>query len=215
LSRAPKVRFARTVRTGAHVPRGRERPGAREPLIGPFGVATVTASLAFLCAGLAWPQAAGALLRIFVVLLSIGFVLARAYEALLPSSAPDAYSPFDGDAVGHTPATEPQALRSLGHDLSAADSPRRSERTPVPWSVRHTVIEEASRRLAEHHGLSLAERADHDTIRSLVSEPTWLLLSSGADAHPESRGSRARGSAGGPVVPLSRLGTILDEVERL
>lgn len=182
------------------------------PAVGPLGIATILASLAFLAAGIAWPQAAEAWLRLLLATLATGFVAGRAYEALRPvSKRQDLYSPFDGHTITASPPTAPHALRDLTRQLDTADDERRARRTEIPRSVRWTVIDEASRRLAEHHGLSLGEPGHRANIRSLVSAPTWSLIApSDPGPHPA-----PRPAAHDPRVPLSQLGRILDDLERL
>lgn len=182
------------------------------PAVGPLGIATILASLAFLAAGIAWPQAAEAWLRLLLATLATGFVAGRAYEALRPvSKRQDLYSPFDGEAITASPPTAPHALRDLTRELDAADDKRRARRTHIPRSVRWTVIDEASRRLAEHHGLSLDEPSHHAGIRALVSAPTWSLIAP-SDTEPRTASLPA---TDGPRVPLSQLGRILDDLEKL
>lgn len=176
-----------------------------------FGVSVMITCLAFLLAGIAWPQAAEALLRLLFVTLAAGFVVARAYEAMVPLRTTREFSPFDGDTAARTPPATPRVLRDLTAELGAADDDRLAHRTPIPWPVRWTLIEEATRRLADHHGLSLHDPVHHSDIRTLVSEPTWLLIGPRAPAP----GPGARPTPDKPTVPLSRLGPILDDLERL
>lgn len=182
------------------------------PPIGPLGVAMVIASLVFLATGIVWPQAAEVWLRLLLVTLAVGFVAGRAHEALLPvSTRPDFSSPFHGNATSPVAPAAPDALRDLTRELEAADDERLALRSEIPRSVRWTVIDEASRRLAEHHGLSLDEPAHRAGIRSLVSVPTWSLIH---PSDPELRPG-TRPFAGSRRVPLSELGRILDDLERL
>lgn len=178
------------------------------PAVGPFGVAMIIASVAFLAAGIIWPQAAEVWFRLLLVTLAVGYLLGRAYDALQPvSTRPDFSSPFHGPAVTRNRPAAPAALRELGRELSAADDARRARRIEIPRSVRWTVIDEATRRLAEHHGLSPREPSHHEPIRSVVSEATWSLI--------RPLGPGARGSAASRHVPLSQLGHILEDLERL
>lgn len=180
-----------------------------DPPVGPFGIAAIVVCVAFLAAGIAWPQAAESLLRLLMVTLAGGFVAARAWRALPARTTRDAYSPFDGTA--RTPAEAPQVLRTLTTELRAADHDRAARRTPIPWPVRRTVIGEAARRLAERHGLDLEDPEQHARIRSLVSEATWLLI----DPRGRERRPGTRATAGSRLVPIARLDSILDELETL
>src|SRR5690606_753020 len=176
------------------------RPSDQEPPIGPLGVATVVVSLAFLLAGIMWPQAASALLRLLLVTLALGYVAGRAYRALLPVSATRSYSPFDAPGAARPAPAAPHALRRLTAELGAANDARRARHTEIPRPVQWALVAEAARRLAEHHGLQLHDPDHHARIRALVSEPTWRLIDPG--------GSRE-------IVPLSRLDVILDDLEKL
>lgn len=182
------------------------------PAVGPLGVAMIIASLAFLAAGIVWPQAAEVWLRLLLVTLAVGFVAGRAHEALLTvGTRPDFSSPFHGHATTRSPPAAPAALRDLTRELRAADDERRAGRAEIPRSVRWTIIDEASRRLAEHHGLSLDEPAHEASIRELVSGSTWSLI------HPSGPAPRPgpRPPGAGQRVPLSQLDRILDDLERL
>jgi len=193
----PRIaREPRILRRASH-PLRRSDP---DPPIGPLGIATIVVSLAFLLAGILWPQAASALLRLLLVTLALGFVAGRAYRALLPVSATRSHSPFDALGLARPAPTAPHALRRLTAELGAADDARRAGRTEIPRPVQWAVIDEAARRLAEDHGLHLHDPDHHARIRALVSEPTWRLIDPG--------GSRE-------LVPLSRLDVILDDLEKL
>ncbi|MFW6080219.1 MAG: hypothetical protein ACODAE_11405 [Gemmatimonadota bacterium] len=180
-------------------------------------------AIAFLAAGLAWPQAAEGLLRLLLATLAVGFIVARAYEAMQPvRPRADTGSPFEGGVADRPPPEAPHVLRRLTKELAAADDARKARRTPVPRSVRWAVIDELSRRLAERHGLSLDDPADHERIRALVSEPTWSLVGPrGAVSDPGTRprpgtrrGGDGRAGGRGPVY-VSELDRILDDLERL
>lgn len=165
-----------------------------------IGAAITVTSMLFLIAGIAWPQAADMLVRAMLATLAVGYVAARAYEALLPvGPAQRTYSPFDGDVATRTPPAAPYALRELTVILRAADDTHRSRSTAIPWTVRQTVTDDIARRLKEHHGLNIGDADHHARIRSLVSAPTWRLL--------------GRGEA--EAVPLSELDTILNDLETL
>lgn len=170
------------------------------------------ACLTFVLAGIAMPDAAETMLRVLLLTLAVGFVVARAYAAMLPATTTqDVYSPFADHTAEPTPPATPRVIRQLTAELAAADDERSARRAPIPWSVRWTVIEEATRRLAERHGLTLDDARHHSTIRSLVSEPTWALLEPG---HPAAGSGASPGAAGRPV-PLSQLDLILDDLEKL
>jgi hypothetical protein len=186
------------------------RTGHVEPTLSPLGVAAIVAGAAFLVAGIAWPQAAEGLLRLLLALLAVGFVLGRAYQAMLPAEmTQDAYSPFHDD--GPPPAAVPPALRDLNAQLRAADRTRDASRAEIPRAVRWRVIDEAARRLSERHGLRLEVPEHRAEIRALVSEPTWRLIASHGTG---SAGPVARAGTTDPV-PLSHLSTILDDLEKL
>lgn len=177
--------------------RVRARGGARP---GPFGIATIAVSVLFLGAAVFAPGSAGALLRLYLLTLALGFVVARGYAAFLPARmTQDFYSPFDGSDPRSGPPAAPEALLRITAELEAVDSPRAAERTAIPRAVRWRVIDEAARRLVDRHGLDLSDPADHDAIRRLVSAEAWKLI------EPAQR----------TVPSLSRLSSILDEVETL
>ncbi|MGD2068902.1 MAG: hypothetical protein PVI57_09550 [Gemmatimonadota bacterium] len=182
-----------------------------EPAVGPFGLVVTGTSLAFLVAAVVWPQAAEMLLRILVVAVACGFVLARAHRAGLPERMTDeSFSPFRSRAEGPGPRAVPLVVRAFGEEVRAADHPRVARRTEIPWVVARTVGREVSRRLAEHHGLRLDRREHHPRIRGLLSEPTWHLVAPTASEEEVDAGTSSYGS-----VPLSRLEPILDDLERL
>lgn len=229
--RAPAASTERGAGTDGHAPvagtshRGVRRSG-REPRTSPpgvpragldlpvglFGIFALAAGLAFLLAGLLWPQAAEALLRLLLATLAVGFVLVRGHRAMRSVRATErSSSPFDRDVATRRPPAAPHVLRRLTADLSAADDARRARRTAIPRTVRWTVVDEASRRLAEHHGLSLDDPTHHPEIRSLVSEPTWSLI---GPRDPRAGPGKRSAGRGGPV-PLTQLDRILDDLEGL
>jgi len=134
------------------------------------------------------------------VTLALGFVASRAYRALLPVAATRSYSPFDALGAARTTPAAPHTLRKLTAELGAANEARRARHTAIPRPVRWAVIDEAARRLAEHHGLHLHDPDHHARIHALVSEPMWLLIDPGESREP---------------VPLSQLDVILDDLEKL
>jgi hypothetical protein len=182
---------------------------AGEDAVGPFGLFAIVASLTFLAAGIVWPQAAGALLRLLLATLALGYVLGRLYQAVGPvDAARPVGSPFEGDAGAGVPAPVPEGLRRFTAQVAGAGDARLAERRPIPRQVRETVVAEAGRRLAERRGLELERPGDHPAIRALLTEPTWALIRPDRDAGGEARDARR-------PVPLSRLGAILDHLERL
>ena len=179
-----------------------------DPPVTPFGLATIVASVAFVVAGIALPEVAESLLRLMIATFAFGFVLSRVYRAGLPErTTTDEYSPFRGPAGARESATAPRVLRDLASKLAAADEPRSAKRSEIPRTVRWTVVDEATRRLAEHRRLSVADSADHASIRSLVSDSTWRLIRP-SDA-VAGAGDRAR------AVTMSELDLVLDDLERL
>lgn len=181
-----------------------------EPSLGPVGITVIVTSVAFILAGIAWPQAADALLRTLLAALVLIFLGGRAYLAVLPARMTRRFfSPFDAGADGRPPPAAPEALRKWTRELDEADDHRRARQAGVPAAIRWSVADEASRRLAERHRLDLNDASDHAAIRALVSELTWRLIRpSGAESTP-------RADAGSSRVLLSRLGLILDDLEKL
>lgn len=199
--------------TGAATPTPRPvQTSAPAPSVRPIAASVTVASIALLIAGVAWPQAADALLRVLLVTLAVGFVAALVYRAIRPVvTTRDVHSPFGRYVAMRTPAVAPQALRKLTSQLGAAADARSAERTAIPLSTRLTVREEASHRLTERHGLSLGDPTDHPHIRALVSQPTWLLIR----PHDLQAPPRTRQTTRSQSVPLSQLGRILDDLEAL
>jgi hypothetical protein len=177
--------------------------------VGSFGLFAIIASLASLAAGIVWPQAAGALLRLLLATLALGYVLRRLYQTVGPvATSRHVGSPFEGEAGTGAPAPVPEGLRRFTAQVGGAGDARLAEWKPIPRQVRETVVAEAGRRLAERRGLRLERPADHPAIRALLSEPTWLLIRPDRSGGGEARDDRR-------AVPLSRLGAILDDLERL
>jgi hypothetical protein len=184
-----------------------KRAPSGEDAVGPFGLFVIAASLAFLAAGIVWPQAAGALLRLLLATLALGYVLGRLNQAVGPvTAARHVGSPFEGEAGAGAPAPVPEGLRRVTAQVAGAGDIRLAERRPIPRQVRETVMAEAGRRLAERRGLQLERSADHAAIRALLSAPTWALIR--PDRAGEAEGNRR-------PVPLSQLGAILDDLETL
>lgn len=179
-------------------------------------------SIAFVAAGIAWPQAAGSLLRLMLATVALVYVAGRAWRSLMHVRTESKQrSPFEGIMTKRQPPVVPQAVRRLAGQFGGAADPRSEHRRPVPWPVRRTLVAEAAWRLAEHHGLDVDDPVHHARIRSLVSESTQLLiLGAGPDAHTPVRSdehtpARTRARESGPDIPLSRLNEILDDLERL
>jgi hypothetical protein len=167
------------------------------------GIAIAAISFGFVAAGIAWPQAASSLLRLLLVTAAILFVAARAWHALAwVHHKPDRQSPFNGLVSTHTPPVAPHALRRLSAQLHAAANAEQTRATPIPWTTRRMLIDEASRRLAERHGLDLGDPNHHAHIRSLVSEPTRLLILTDDATTPDS-------------LSMRHLEPILDDLENL
>lgn len=182
----------------------------------PFGRIVLAVSAAFLLAGIAFPGWAEILLRLYLLGLAGAFLAIRTYRAGLPSRTTlDAYSPFTDERAARPPPEAPPAIRQRASLLRAADDPGQASRARIPVSVKWAVLDEASHRLAERHGLDLGDPGDHPRVRSLVSEATWRLV----------RPPEAEGTPGpvpgpdldpdGPPVTLDQLPSILDDLERL
>ena len=177
--------------------------------LSPFGLAAIVASLAFLAAGIVLPEAAEALLRLLLLTLGVGFVAARVYEARLPERmSQHVFSPFE-DHTNPRDTGAPAVVLDLAAELGDADHGWRARRAPIPRKVRWRLIDEASRRLSHHHGLRLDHPDHRPAIRSLVSGPTWSLLEPEAGLPPGGTAEASR------RVPMSRLHSIIDDLERL
>jgi hypothetical protein len=196
------------------------RPGAGahagEASLGPFALAALFTSVGFLVAGVVVPGAAAALLRGLVVVLALGYVVARAHGAVAATGlAHDRYSPFADEPAGPKARSRSPMIEQLTAELASADRPRKARRTEIPRRVRWRLMDEAERRLADHHGLRLADPRDHARIRTLVGGATWSLLEAGLTppgggrADPGTTGLRSR------AIPVSRVPSILDDLERL
>lgn len=176
-----------------------------------FGSGMAMISVGFLVAGIASPHLADRFLQMLLATLAIGFVGARMYRLRLPvQMAHETYSPFERRR-DEEPPSSPAVIGRLASQLGAAADPHRAARVPIPGAAAEIVFAEASRRLAEHHGLSLRRRSDHGRIRGLLSEPTWALISRSTvtfDVAPEPT------AYVGPV-PLSELDRILEDLENL
>lgn len=188
--------------------RGRSDAGLMER---PVDLALVTMSGAFVLAGITWPQAADLLLRLLFATLAAGFIAIRAYRRIQSAEASEElYSPFDDESDVQVSAAAPQPLLTLARQLSAADDAREAERKAIPPAALLTIRTEAERRLTEHHGLALLDPDDHLRIPPLVSDLMWRIIRPDlAGAGPEGRPASLQ------MVPLSELGRLLDELERL
>lgn len=188
--------------------RGRSDAGLMER---PVDLAVVTTSGAFVLAGIVWPQAADSLLRLLFATLAAGFITVRAYRRIQSAAASEElYSPFDDESDVQVSAAAPRPLLTLARQLSAADDVRAAERKAIPPAALLTIRTEAERRLTEHHRLALLDPDDHLRIRPLVSDRMWRII------RPDLAGAGPGGRpASLPMVPLSELGRVLDELERL
>lgn len=172
-----------------------------------FGATMATLSVGVLTAGLLWPHLALTFLYGLLLALVLGYLGARIYRSNLPAAlSSDSYSPFAGGAVRSRPVTRPPAVRRMTTLLQAVADPEAARRAPIPAEAYRILVAEASRRLAEHHGLDPLRSDDLNRIRALVSDPTLALLrtAQNEDAHAEP------GSGS-----LADLEYILDDVERL
>jgi len=173
-----------------------------------FGTAMATLSVGVLTAGLLWPHLALIFLQGLLVALALGYVGARIHRSDLPVAlSSDTYSPFAGLAPRPRRATRPPAVDKLTTLLQAVADPKAARRVPIPAEACRILVAEASRRLAEHHGLSPLRSEDRERVRALVSDPTWQLL------RTEATRSVARDAVGWGS--LAYLENVLDDVERL
>lgn len=178
---------------------------------GPWGLIVMIASLTLLAAGVMWPGIAESLLRVLLTGLALVFVVVWALRMGLPTATVhDAYSPFGAGVADAPPITIPEVVRERAEALAVCDDPDRARASRIPWPIARGLLGEAVRRLEAEHGLRLDDPGHAARIRSMVSEPTRVLLgldgTAGArDApHPEDR-----------HVPLAGLDDILDDLERL
>ena len=173
-----------------------------------FGAATAALTAVFLLRALAWPHLATPLLQLLVALLSLAWVGARVMRAELPLGlATDTYSPFDARRPDATGPPLPEPVDRRARRLRAADEPDSAERFAVPGPECRLIADEATRRLAEHHGLDVRDPSERVRIRGLVGESTWRLLRDWTDAR--------RRVVEAHSIPLARLDAILDDLERL
>jgi len=208
-------------------------PGGTRPLVDAYEVEVsrlliggmiAVISIAFVAAGIAWPQAAGSLLRLMLATVALVYVAGRAWRSLMHvRTDPKQRSPFERIITKRQPPIVPQQVRRLAAQFGGAADARIMQQRPVPWPVRRTLVAEAARRLADHHGLDLDDPVHHARIRSLVTESTQLLILGAGIAAPAPARERsdehtpagARAKESGPDIPLSRLNEILDDLERL
>jgi hypothetical protein len=181
------------------------------PTWGGLGWAVLGTSMAFLSAGILAPGTAEVLLRTYIVLLAAGFLASRSYQSGLPSrKSNDIYSPFTDERATHSPPETPPEIRRLAVELQGLDNPTQAEREVIPLELKRAVIAELSHRLSERHGLDLTDPNHHTAIQQIVSSTTWRLV----------RPGRATGMRGGtessqPPIPIARLSSIFDELEKL
>jgi hypothetical protein len=145
-----------------------------------------------------------------LAIVALVYVGGRAWRSLLHvRTGPERRSPFTGIIATRQPTVVPQAVRRLAAEIGGAGDPRVAERRAIAVPLRSRLAAEAARRLAEHHGLDIADPLHHERIRSLVSEPTQLLILGDRDE------SGAHTQEAGADIPLARLNEILDDLERL
>jgi len=184
-----------------------------------FGRIVVVASAGFLLAGIVLPGTAEILLRLYFLSLAAAFVATRAYGAAIPRRTTlDAYSPFTDEGVTRPPPEPPPGIRRRAALLRAADHPAQASRARIPVSVKWTLVDEASHRLAERRSLDLDDPDHHARIRSLVSDATWRLVRPLERGEGAGRRGPDRGPGpdpDGPPVTLDRLHSILDDLEKL
>ncbi len=175
-------------------PSARDREGGRGAAIGAVAATVVTVGL-----GVAWPGGADVLLRVLVAGLVIGFAVVHASRASFRLARPLTTSPFDRPAV-------PDAVPAVPRDLQELEWTR----DMISLSIRDRVRREAAARLAEHHGLRLADPAQHGRVQALVSRPMWALI--GPPPRPTNPRQPVVLDA---LVPASELDRVLDELEQL
>ncbi len=177
-----------------------------------FASATAMASGAYLVIAIAWPHVAERMLQMLLATLAFGWVGVRIYRSSLPMRmSHEVYSPFDRAQAGWDPRAGPAALEALTNRLSAAGDIRRARRAAIPGEAAEIVHAEASRRLADRHGVVLSDPQDHARARELLSEPTWALIQPMLGDAPAFANDP---SFRGPV-PMSDLSRILDDLENL
>lgn len=173
-----------------------------------FGAAMAALSLAVLTAGLLWPHLALVFFQSLVTALALAYVGARIHRARLPTAlASDTYSPFDSGGSGPRRSGSPPGVRRLSTLLQSAADPGTAERALIPPDVRRILVAEASRRLAEHHGVRLDRPDGHERARDVLADATWSLVR--AERTKDARWIEIES------VPMSLLEEVLDDVERL
>lgn len=171
-------------------------------------MAVAALSVVFLAVGFVWPGLAGRLLLTLIPVLAFAYAGSRVYRAALPlEMSSDVFTPFDRSGANPTVSATPAVIRGLSSQLRAVDDPETARLVPIPSAAHRTLVAEITRRLSERHGLNALEPADHDRIRTLVSEPTWDLV---RPAEGDVRTLAFRN----PVL-LDHIATILDDAERL
>ena len=187
-----------------------DRPAAAlmERLLRSFATSAATLAGFFFLLGIVAPNFAATFLRTLVVLLAVGNVGARAYRARLPVTlASDSFSPFDGREPDRPLPETPAAIRGLAGQLEPVDDPQLRSVVPIPKATLRVIAGEATRRLAEHHGLNVDDPDAHGRIQALVAAPTWEVV---RPVPKRRRGERMR-----DPVTIDRLEEILEDVERL
>jgi hypothetical protein len=174
------------------------------PAIGAMAATLVTVAAAF-----AWPGGADVLIRLLVAGLVVGSAIVHARRTSRRLAATVSASPFDRPVADPGIVAAPRDLAGLTSELTWMLDPSRPEPV-IDWSIRSRVRHEAATRLAEHHGLRLADPADHGRIAALVSRPLWALI-----GPPVRSGDGRRPPLVDVAVPAHELAPILDELENL
>lgn len=187
----------------------RSRPAPRDREVGRgAAIGAVVATVVTVALGVAWPGGADVLLRVLVAGLVIGFAVLHATRASFRLARPVSTSPFDRSAVPDDVAPVPRDLQVLTRELEWSYESRTEPM--ISMSIRSRVRREAAARLAEHHGLSLADPAHHGRVQALVSRPMWALIG------PPPRPTHPRQPVVlGVLVPARELDRVLDELEQL
>lgn len=185
------------------------RPAPRDREIGRgAAIGAVVATVVTVALGVAWPGGADVLLRVLVAGLVIGFAIVHATRASFRLARPLSTSPFDRRAVPDDVPAVPRDLQALTRELEWSYESR--DEPMIGLAIRSRVRREATARLAEHHGLHLADPAQHGRVQSLVSRPMWALI-----APPPRPPDPRRPVVLDVAVPARELDLVLDELEQL